>query len=289
MTLKYNNDVVSFSSSDFRTNKVSTFNKNAPIELGKVSLVGAGPGDPDLLTVKALRVITQADVIVYDNLVSHEIRALFPDTSEKLYAGKKKGHHSLTQTEINQLLKDKVTQGLNICRLKGGDAFVFGRGGEEMLELKALGVQVEIVPGITAAAGCSSYAGIPLTHRGISQGCTFVTAHAEKELSIKWQALANLEHTLVFYMGLSKAELIEQQLLNAGMDSKTPVAFIENGCCPQQRVITGTLEQLAGLVGEYQILSPSLIMVGEVVALAEKLQWINEQSSIDNVINQLSA
>lgn len=289
MTLKYNNDVVSFSANDFRTSKVSTFNKNARVEFGKVSLVGAGPGDPDLLTVKALRVITQADVIVYDNLVSHEIRALFPDTSEKLYAGKRKGHHSLTQTEINQLLKDKVMQGLNICRLKGGDAFVFGRGGEEMLELKALGVDVEIVPGITAAAGCSSYAGIPLTHRGISQGCTFVTAHAEKELSIKWQALANLDHTLVFYMGLSKAELIEQQLLNAGMDSNTPVAFIENGCCPQQRVITGTLEQLAGLVDEYQIQSPSLIMVGKVVALAEKLQWINEQSSIDNVINQLSA
>ncbi|GLS92250.1 hypothetical protein GCM10007916_33200 [Psychromonas marina] len=257
--------------------------------LGYVSLVGAGPGDPDLLTVKALRVIEQADVIIYDNLVSEEIRALFPLKTETHYVGKMKGFHSSTQSEINQLLKQKASQGLNVCRLKGGDAFVFGRGGEEVLELKAMGVQVEIVPGITAAAGCSSYAGIPLTHRGLSQGCTFVTAHAEKELSIKWQALANLDHTLVFYMGLSKAELIETQLTKAGLDINTPVAFIENGCCPEQRVITGTLEQLASLVNKHQIKSPSLIMVGKVVALAEQLQWVEQHSNIDSVIKQLSA
>jgi uroporphyrin-III C-methyltransferase len=257
--------------------------------LGIVSLVGAGPGDPELLTVKALRVIQQADVIVYDNLVSLEIRALFPASTEKLYAGKMKGLHTLTQSEINQLLTEKASQGLNVCRLKGGDAFVFGRGGEEMLALKAQGITVEIVPGITAAAGCSSYAGIPLTHRGLSQGCTFVTAHGEKELSIKWQALANLDHTLVFYMGLSKAQLIETQLIEAGLDRNTSVAFIENGCCPEQRVITGTLEQLASLVTKHQIKSPSLIMVGKVVALAEQLQWIRNQSSIDSAINQLSA
>lgn len=257
--------------------------------LGLVSLVGAGPGDPDLLTVKALRVIEQADVIIYDNLVSEQIRALFPDRAEKLYAGKKKGLHSLRQSEINQLLAEKALQGLNICRLKGGDAFVFGRGGEEMLALKKLGIEVQIVPGITAATGCSSYAGIPLTHRGIVQGCTFVTAHAEKELSIKWQALATLDHTLVFYMGLSKAALIKTELIQAGLDKQTPVAFIENGCCPEQRVITGTLEQLVSLVTKHKIRSPALIMVGKVVALAEQLQWVKQQSSIDSAINQLSA
>lgn len=263
--------------------------KNSSCRLGLVSLVGAGPGDPDLLTVKALRVIEQADVIVYDNLVSTQIRTLFPDSAEHLYVGKIKGAHSLKQADINQLLIEKAQQGLNVCRLKGGDAFVFGRGGEEMLALKALGIEVQIVPGITAAAGCSSYAGIPLTHRGLAQGCTFVTAHAEKELSIKWQALAALDHTLVFYMGLSKAGLIETQLLQAGLDKQTPVAFIENGCCPEQRVITGTLQQLASLVAAHQIKSPSLIMVGKVVALTEQLQWINQQSSIDSAINQLSA
>ena len=263
--------------------------KNNLSPLGLVSLVGAGPGDPDLLTVKALRVIEQADVIVYDNLVSAQIRTLFPDSAEQLYVGKIKGAHSLKQAEINQLLIEKAQQGLNVCRLKGGDAFVFGRGGEEMLELKALGIEVQIVPGITAAAGCSSYAGIPLTHRGLAQGCTFVTAHAEKELSIKWQALAALDHTLVFYMGLSKAGLIETQLIQAGLDQNTPVAFIENGCCPEQRVITGTLQQLASLVNEHQIKSPALIMVGKVVALSEQLQWLDQQVNIESAINQLSA
>ncbi|MEI6897666.1 MAG: uroporphyrinogen-III C-methyltransferase [Psychromonas sp.] len=257
--------------------------------VGIVSLVGAGPGSPDLLTIKALRIIEQADVIVYDNLVSQEIRALFPTQTEKLYAGKMKGLHTLTQPEINQLLIEKAMQGLNVCRLKGGDAFIFGRGSEEMLALKAQGIAVEVVPGITAASGCSSYAGIPLTHRGLSQGCTFVTGHAEKALSVKWQALAMLDHTLVFYMGLSTAQLIETKLIEAGLAKNTAVAFIENGCCPEQRVITGTLQQLASLVTEHHITSPSLIMVGKVVALAEQLQWINNQSSLDSAIKQLSA
>lgn len=269
-----------------RITALKTINQHC---FGIVSLVGAGPGDPELLTVKALGVIQKADVIVYDNLVSEEIRGLFPTTTEKLYVGKMKGHHSLTQSEINHLLIEKALQGLNVCRLKGGDAFVFGRGGEEMLELKAKDIQVEIVPGITAAAGCSSYAGIPLTHRGISQGCTFVTAHAEKELAVKWHALASLDHTLVFYMGLSKAQLIETQLIKAGLDRYTPVAFIENGCCPEQRVITGTLEELAFLVTKHHIKSPSLIMVGKVVALAQQLQWVEQQHNLDSVIKQLSA
>lgn len=281
-----NNDSVTFISSDARSQR-----KNAvsSVKNGRLSLVGAGPGDPDLLTIKALRVIEQADIIIYDNLVSDEIRALFPSATETIYVGKRKNSHSFKQSEINQLLKDKAALGLHVCRLKGGDAFVFGRGGEEMLALKALGFQVDIVPGITAAAGCSSYAGIPLTHRGLSQGCTFVTAHAEKELEIQWQALASLDHTLVFYMGLSKAAMIERNLLATGLDADTPVAFIENGCKPQQRVISGKLSQLAQLVSEHQIKSPSLIMIGKVVALAEQLQWIDQQQSLDCVIEQLSA
>ncbi len=281
--------VVTFTSSDIRPKKTISINSKNHCQLGMVSLVGAGPGDPDLLTLKALRVIEQSDVIIYDNLVSQEIRQLFPRDAETLYVGKIKGDHSYSQSDINQLLIEKSRQGLTVCRLKGGDAFVFGRGGEEMLLLKKQGIEVQIVPGITAAAGCSSYAGIPLTHRGLAQGCTFVTAHAEKELDIQWQALAKLDHTLVFYMGLSKVLMIETQLIQAGLAKTTPVAVIENGCCPQQRVITGDINQLASLVAKHQIKSPSLIMVGKVVALAEQLQWVQQQNCIDSVINQLSA
>ena len=269
-------------------NNIRSIKQKHSHRFGKVALVGAGPGDPDLLTVKALRSIEQSDVIIFDNLVSEQIRALFPKHSETFYVGKAKGAHSSTQDEINQLLIEKAKLGLNICRLKGGDAFVFGRGGEEMLLLKKAGIKVEIIPGITAAAGCSSYAGIPLTHRGISQGCTFVTAHAEKELGIQWQALAKLNHTLVFYMGLSKAQLIETELLNAGLDKNTPVALIENGCCPEQRVITGTLKQLANLVIEQQVKSPALIMVGEVVSLSQQLQWVSDNTSVyDEIKNRV--
>jgi len=281
--------VVRFNSGEMRAKKSAPEQRNNRPQSGIVSLVGAGPGDPDLLTLKALRVIEQAEVIIYDNLVSQAIRGLFPRTAESIYVGKIKGAHSFSQSDINQLLIDKSQQGLNVCRLKGGDAFVFGRGGEEMLRLKEQGIDVQIVPGITAAAGCSSYAGIPLTHRGLAQGCTFITAHGEKELDIKWRALAELDHTLVFYMGLSKAQLIETELLQAGLARETPVALIENGCCPEQRVITGSLSELASLVTAHQIKSPALIMVGKVVALAQQLQWVNQQRSIESVINQLSA
>lgn len=262
------------------SHNIASISKKTPAIFGKVTLVGAGPGDPDLLTVKALRCIEQSDVIIFDNLVSSEIRALFPAHSEALYVGKAKGAHSSTQDEINQLLIEKAQQGLNVCRLKGGDAFVFGRGSEEMLVLKGADIKVEIIPGITAAAGCSSYAGIPLTHRGLAQGCTFVTAHAEKELDIQWQALAKMNHTLVFYMGLSKVQLIETELQHAGLDKNTPVALIENGCCPEQRVITGTLAQLAALVTQHQVQSPALIMVGKVVSLSQQLQWLSDNKSI---------
>ncbi|MGR5143026.1 uroporphyrinogen-III C-methyltransferase [Photobacterium sp. DNB23_23_1] len=244
--------------------------------VGKVDLVGAGPGDPMLLTLKALESIEQADVIVYDRLVSKEIRARFPAGTQALYVGKAKGEHSVSQEAINELLVKLAWQGKKVCRLKGGDAFVFGRGSEEMLALKAADVHVEVVPGITAAAGCTSYAGIPLTHRGYSQGCTFVTGHAEQSLDLNWQALAQLDHTLVFYMGVSKSAMIREKLLAGGADPNTPVALVEKGCCPEQRTVTGLLQHLPELVASHQVVSPALIVVGEVVALSEQLQWVSQ-------------
>jgi uroporphyrin-III C-methyltransferase len=246
-------------------------------QIGRVSLVGAGPGDVDLLTVKALRIIKTADLIIYDRLVSQEICALFPAATPALYVGKAKSEHSVEQFKINQLLIEQALMGKNICRLKGGDAFIFGRGGEEMLSIKQQGIEVDIVPGITAASGCSTYAGIPLTHRGVSQGCTFVTAHAESELQINWQALASLDHTLVFYMGLSKAAMISLALIGAGLDAQTPVALVERGCSRQQRVIRGDLSELSHLVSQHQLMSPTLILVGKVVNLASQLSWFESQ------------
>ncbi len=254
------------------------------IEPGCVTLVGAGPGDPDLLTVKALRTIQQADLILFDRLVSDEICALFPATTPALYVGKAKDNHSVPQDELNQLLVAKAKQGFNVCRLKGGDSFVFGRGGEEMLTLKQAGIKVEIVPGITAGAGATSYAGIPLTHRGMAQGCSFITAHGEKEIHIDWISLVGTKQTLVFYMGLSKAEMIRKELMAAGMSADMPVALIENGCCPEQRVVLGELSELDDLVVREQVKSPALIVVGKVVSLSEQLDWFSglaEQDLLD--------
>ncbi|WP_084418988.1 uroporphyrinogen-III C-methyltransferase [Photobacterium sp. J15] len=272
------NEILSPGFSDFTVTTTKCEGKS-----GCVSLVGAGPGDPELLTVKAMRVIEQADLIVFDRLVSPEICALFPAATATNYVGKAKGKQSLSQADINALLVAKAREGMNVCRLKGGDAFVFGRGGEEILALSEAGIEFEVVPGITAAAGCSAYAGIPLTHRGLSQGCTFVTAHTEKDLMIRWDALVKLNHTLVFYMGLTKAGLISKGLSEAGLSADTQVALIEKGCCPQQRVICGELCQLEALVIQHQVQSPALIVVGQVVGLAEQLQWFsateNQQAS----------
>lgn len=240
--------------------------------IGKVWIVGAGPGDPDLLTVKAWRAIQTADLILFDHLVSEEIRNLFPSSKPAFYVGKKKGQHSIAQKDLNALLVKNALAGKNICRVKGGDPYIFGRGGEEALALTQMGIVVEVVPGITAASGCAANAGIPLTHRGLAQGCTFVTAHGETEADLNWHALANMRHTLVFYMGLSKAAWIQNSLLAQGMSGRTPVAFIENGCRPDQRILQGCLHELAALVERYDIESPALILVGEVVALATQLQ-----------------
>ncbi|AFU98449.1 uroporphyrinogen-III C-methyltransferase [Simiduia agarivorans] len=247
--------------------------------IGHVSLVGAGPGDAELLTLKAVKCLNAADIIFYDRLVSEDIRALFPRNTPAIYVGKAKDRHSIPQDELNRLLVETANLGLHVCRLKGGDAFVFGRGGEEMLELKKAGISVDVVPGITSGAGATAYAGIPLTHRGLTQGVSFVTAHGEKELHTNWEALAHSGHTLVFYMGLGSAQRIQNELLAAGMAAEKPVALIERGCSASQRVVTGDLAQLGALVAEHQIESPALIVVGDVVSLRDQLAWFEADAA----------
>ncbi len=246
---------------------------------GKVWLVGAGPGDAELLTLKALRAINSADIIFYDQLVSEEITALFPKNTPALYVGKVKNNHSIPQQDLNQLLVDQALLGMNVCRIKGGDPFVFGRGGEELLALRKAGVNAEVIPGITSASGCSTYADIPLTHRGISQGCTFVTGHAEKSLDVNWNALASLNHTLVFYMGLTRAKDISENLLAGGLAANTPVAIIENGCRKNQRDIISDLAQFPDAILRAAVQSPALIIVGQVVSMKSQLlveAWVSE-------------
>ncbi|MDD1782705.1 uroporphyrinogen-III C-methyltransferase [Enterovibrio sp. ZSDZ35] len=254
---------------------------------GRVVLVGAGPGDPELLTMKAYRCIQSADVVVYDRLVSSEIVDLIPSGKALIYVGKAKGLHSVPQDKINDILVAEASAGRTVCRLKGGDSFIFGRGGEEMKVLRDAGVNVEVIPGITAASGCTSYAGIPLTHRGLSQGCTLVTAHAEKDLSSNWSALASLNHTLVFYMGLSKLQFITEKLMAEGMSPSMPIAVIEKGCSVNQRVFVSTLSDVLTAIQGKNLVSPSLIVVGEVVSLSSELSWFVTQTQEE--IEQLSA
>lgn len=239
---------------------------------GFVSLVGAGPGDPDLLTVKGYRVIQQAEVVVYDRLVSPEILALANEKAEMIYVGKKLDFHCVPQEEINQILVRKALEGKRVVRLKGGDSFIFGRGGEELEELAEHDVPFEVVPGITAAAGATAYAGIPLTHRDHAQSVQFITGHIQKDgKEIEWPSLAQANNTLVFYMGLKQCCYIAEKLLENGLDASTSCAIIENGTRREQRVLTGTLTQLPELAT--QAISPALIVVGSVTSLHDKLKW----------------
>jgi len=247
---------------------------------GKVWLVGAGPGDPDLLTIKALRAIQRADLILFDNLVSPGIRQLFPQGVPHFYVGKRKGEHSIAQEELNTLMVRKARQGKRVVRVKGGDPYIFGRGGEEALAVARAAVAVEVVPGITSASACAAASGIPLTYRGLSQGCTFLTAHAENQLNVDWASVAKLDHTLVFYMGLSVAKEIRQNLIVNGMCGETPVAVIENGCRSNQRTFYSVLSKLPNLIDEEQVTSPALIVVGDVVEIASRLQQTSHLSEI---------
>lgn len=247
---------------------------------GEVYIVGGGPGDPDLLTIKALQLMQQADVVVYDGLVSPEVLNLVRRDAERISVAKSAGFHSVPQDQINQILVDHAKKGHKVCRLKGGDPFIFGRGGEEVEDLVAAGIKYQIVPGITAAAGCTAYAGIPLTHRDYAQGVQFVTGHCRKDGGgPDWASLAKPNQTLVIYMGLINSSDIVAKLIEHGRTPDLPVAIIERGTTAQQRVVTGQLGQLVDLIQTNQIKSPALIVVGEVVALQQKLHWFGDTST----------
>ncbi|NME03555.1 siroheme synthase CysG [Aeromonas sp. DNRA1] len=247
---------------------------------GEVVLVGAGPGDPGLLTLHALRQMQQADVVVYDRLVSDEVMALVRRDAKRIFVGKQAGNHCVPQEGINQLLLEEAKKGQRVVRLKGGDPFIFGRGGEELETLVGSGIGFQVVPGITAASGCAAYAGIPLTHRDHAQSVRFVTAHGKGGAQdLDWPLLAKDKQTLVFYMGLSSCATIREQLLTHGKAGDTPVALIERGTQPSQRVIRGTLDQLPALAVGVE--SPALIMVGSVVTLADQLAWFGQGGTAD--------
>ncbi|MBB1339720.1 siroheme synthase CysG [Pseudoalteromonas sp. SR44-2] len=249
---------------------------------GEVYVVGAGPGDPELLTLKALQLMQQADVVVYDFLVSDEIMELVRRDADLICVGKRLGDHSVVQEDTNQMLVDLAKQGKKVCRIKGGDPFIYGRGGEEVQVLAANNVNYQIVPGITAAAGCSAYAGIPLTHRDHAQAIQFVTGHCKKDgQELDWQSLAKANQTLAIYMGVIKSPHIQGELLKHGRKADTPVAIIENGTRKNQRVVTGQLGELAALIERNSIISPALLIIGEVAALHSQLAWFgkNEQTS----------
>ena len=255
--------------------------KNPADPVGKVILVGAGPGDPGLLTLKALRALNEADVILYDRLVSSEILALARRDAIQIAVGKEVGeNHEATQQRIHQLLLKHAKLGQRVVRLKGGDAFVFGRGGEELEFLHDHQIPYEVVPGITAALACAAYAGVPLTHRDHAQSAQLITAHCSKDNdSIDWASLARPNQTLAFYMGVSQLEWLASQLIAHGRAASTPFALVENGTRPEQRVLTGTLIELPALARAQAFKAPSLLLIGEVTALATKLQWFGTSSS----------
>ena len=241
----------------------------SPFRPGEVALVGAGPGDPRLLTLRAWSLLMQADAVVYDRLISPELLTLIPLTCARHYVGKASGYHSLPQDRINQLLADLADQGLRVVRLKGGDPFIFGRGAEELEYLLQRNVDCQVVPGITAASGCSAYAGIPLTHRDLVNSCRFITGHLQHdgELKLPWGDLTDSNQTLVFYMGLSNLDIIARRLIEAGLAADTPVALISNGTRPDQHVVRGLLHQLPTLALDCPSGTPTLTVIGKVVNL----------------------
>jgi uroporphyrin-III C-methyltransferase/precorrin-2 dehydrogenase/sirohydrochlorin ferrochelatase len=241
---------------------------------GSVVLLGAGPGDPGLLTLRGLRALNEADVILHDRLVSAEVLALARRDAERIEVAKQAGNHHTTQAQIHALMLEHAAAGRRVVRLKGGDPFVFGRGGEELEFLRSHGIPYEVVPGITAALACAAYAGVPLTHRDHAQSVRLVTAHCQGSVNtLDWQALAQERQTLAVYMGTSELPVLQQQLMAHGRAGSTPFALVENGSRPEQRVITGTLSSLAERASAYEVRSPAMLIIGEVAALATSLAW----------------
>ena len=245
-----------------------------PLPVGEVYLVGAGPGDPDLLTFRALRLLQMADVVVYDRLVAPPILELARRDAERIYVGKERDNHALSQENINQLLVRLAHEGKRVVRLKGGDPFIFGRGGEEIATLMENGVAFQVVPGITAASGCATYAGIPLTHRDYAQSVVFATGHLQDgTVDLNWKALAHPNQTIVFYMGLHGVGVVSAQLIAHGLPADTPVALIQQGTTQNQRVVVTRLDGLEATVRDEALKPPTIIIVGKVVELHQTLQW----------------
>ncbi len=253
---------------------------------GTVYLVGAGPGDPDLLTVKASRLLSSADVVVYDRLVSPAVMDLIPAAAPRIYAGKASANHHMPQSEINALLVSLAAEHASVVRLKGGDPFIFGRGSEEAIHLSENGVAFEVVPGISAASGCSAYLGIPLTHRGLATGVRYLTGHTQDdELDFDWEQLADPETTLVVYMGLANLGEIAARLIAAGLSASTPLAAVERGTTPAQRHCVATLETAVEAVTAAEIGPPCLIIIGKVAGLAGTLEWWRPEQGAKNQVS----
>ena len=243
-------------------------------QIGEVFLVGAGPGDPDLLTFRALHIMQRADVVLFDRLVSDEIMTLVRRDAERVFVGKAPQQHAMVQEEISELMVELAQQGKRVLRLKGGDPFIFGRGGEELELLAQHNIPFQVIPGITAASGCASYAGIPLTHRDHAQSCVLITAHGRDGiLDLDWERLVRPDQTVVVYMGLGSVGVLSEQFIKRGLDPKTPAAVVDNGTRATQRVVTGDLSNIAENVVTSGIKGPALIIIGSVVSLRDELKW----------------